>query len=121
MKSSRILYQNKVDYQIAAEKSLEKLKSSLGDDMTDKAREFIEGMEKEIASIKQNDLLTYETEIKQILLSEIVIRYYFQRGRVIATLNKDEVVEKALEILHDNYKYKDVIGNDSKSNTKGKG
>ncbi|MGB4205760.1 MAG: S41 family peptidase [Bacteroidales bacterium] len=112
---------NKVEYQIAAEKSLEKLKSSLSDDMTDKAREFIEGMEEEIAAIKQNDLLTYENEIRQILLSEIVTRYYFQRGRVVATLNKDEVVEKALEILHDNNKYKDVIGNGSKSNTNGKG
>ncbi len=112
---------NKVEYQIAAEKSLEKLKSSLGDDMTDKAREFIEGMEKEIATIKQNDLLTYETEIRQILLSEIITRYYFQRGRVISALNKDEVVEKALEVLHDNNKYKDVIGNGSKSNTNSKG
>lgn len=112
---------NKVEYQIAAEKSLKKLKSSLGDDMTDKAREFIEGMEKEIADIKQNDLHTYETEIRQILLSEIITRYYFQRGRVISALNKDEVVEKALEVLHDNNKYKDVIGNGSKSNTNSKG
>jgi len=40
-------------------------------------------------------------QIKKMLTNEIVSRYYYQKGAIRATLKKDKVLDKALDILSD--------------------
>jgi carboxyl-terminal processing protease len=47
------------------------------------------------------DLITFKPEIKEALREEIVSRYFYQEGVVEASLNNDEGVLSALEILGD--------------------
>ncbi len=113
---------NKVEYKTSAENALDQLKQSISKETDDsKTREMILGIEQEIASVKEKDLITYQTEIRQMLLSEIVSRYYFQRGRVVSTLPKDRSVKKALEVLHDREQYQNATGNGSNPTIKDKG
>ena len=40
-------------------------------------------------------------QIKKLLTSEIMKRYYFQKGELINSLKDDDVLDKALEVLGD--------------------
>ncbi|MDR0971255.1 MAG: S41 family peptidase [Bacteroidales bacterium] len=70
----------------------------------------IEKLKDIIQKDKQNDLIKFKDEIKEILLSEIVVRYYYQKGRIKAMLNQDDEVKKAVEVLLDKEKYNKILG-----------
>lgn len=67
--------------------------------------QLLEKLEEE----KVNDLNRYQVEIANFLSTEIVSRYYYQKGRVINTLVFDPYLLKAKEILHDPGKYKSIL------------
>ena len=48
---------------------------------------------------KAKDLLNNRKEIEQLLKYEIVSRYYYQKGRIIATLDDDPELAKAFEVI----------------------
>ena len=56
-------------------------------------------MEKNLAIEKANDLISNRKDIEELLRSEIIGRYYFQKGRIIASLQNDHELERAFEIL----------------------
>ncbi len=49
----------------------------------------------------ERDFDRFKDEIKRLMSSEIVKRYYYQKGELIQTLKDDAVLEKALEVLAD--------------------
>jgi carboxyl-terminal processing protease len=112
----------KLEYKNSSEISLDKLKESVQDEKYhDKVHEMIAAIEEEIERSKEVDLETFSQEIKDILLSEIVSRYYYQRGRVIAALPKDRAVNKAIEVLRDQDQFMKITGNKTKPDNKDKG
>lgn len=112
----------KLEYKGAGENALEDFRKAIGkEEYKDKVKDLIAQIDREIQKAKEDDLETYSSEIKEILLSEIVSRYYFQRGRVISSLPRDRAVKQALEVLRDTEKYLNVTGNGSKQQSKGKG
>ncbi|MCH3923824.1 MAG: S41 family peptidase [Bacteroidales bacterium] len=58
---------------------------------------------------KKNDLYKFKKDIKEILLSEIVVRYYNQKGRIEAMLKLDPEVKQAVELLNNQEKYKNIL------------
>ena len=48
-------------------------------------------------------------QIKKLLTSEIMKRYYFQKGELINSLKEDEVLNKALEVLGDPALYQQTL------------
>jgi carboxyl-terminal processing protease len=112
----------KVEYQTASERALNTLKVSVDKEKYhDQVHEMIAAIEQEINRSKKDDIETFSEEIKEILLSEIVSRYHFQRGRVISSLPQDRVVKRALELLHNQEQYKQITGNDLQPQIKEKG
>lgn len=88
-------------YQTESERLLEKLEE------TAKKEKYYDGAEDEYADLKskiaedkKDDLDKFSDEIKQLLENEIVSRYYYQDGRIEQSLNDDEDVQKALEIIN---------------------
>ena len=59
----------------------------------------IDLLEKNLAAEKENDLVNNRKDIEELLCSEIVGRYYYQKGRIIASLKNDPDLERAFEIL----------------------
>ena len=45
------------------------------------------------------DFELYKDQIKKLMASEIIKRYYFQKGELLESLKDDEVLEKAIEVL----------------------
>ncbi len=90
----------KFTYTTESEKTIEKLKKAAKEEgYLDKIKPQIELLEKNLAAEKDNDLLNNRKDIEELLRSEIVGRYYYQKGRIIASLNDDPDLNRACEIL----------------------
>ena len=87
-------------YTTESEKAIEKLKKTAKDEgYLDKIQPQIELLEKNLAAEKDKDLLNNRKDIEEMLRSEIVGRYYYQKGRIVASLNDDPDLKRAFEIL----------------------
>ena len=83
-----------------SEKAIKKLKKTAKDEgYLDKIQPQIDQLEKNFAAEKENDLLNNRKDIEELLRSEIVGRYYYQKGRIVANLNDDPDLKRAFEIL----------------------
>jgi carboxyl-terminal processing protease len=105
------------DYQTASEESLEKLKANAQkENYFDAIQQEYEALKAKILHDKQADLITYKDEVKILLKDEIVARYYFQRGRIIATLTEDPEINKAVEVLNGSDTYLAILDGKLKLN-----
>ena len=58
---------------------------------------------------KANDLVNNRKEIEDLLKIEIVGRYYYQKGKIIATLADDPELKKAIEVILNQEKYNNIL------------
>ena len=58
---------------------------------------------------KTKDFIDNRKEIEEMLETEIVSRYYYQRGRIIAALDNDPELEKAFEVILNQEEYNDIL------------
>lgn len=58
---------------------------------------------------KKEDLMKYKAEICEVLESEIVSRYYYQKGRIESSLSYDKELDKAGQTLITRTKYQDLL------------
>lgn len=77
---------------------------------------YLEAIEAELESIdalvkeeKKKDIKKFRSEIEDLLLMEIVSRYYYQEGKIIATIQHNEEIEEAKKILLDENLYKSIL------------
>ena len=75
----------------------------------DLAEEEFLSLEEKLSHNNLKDLETFQEEIRQILTEEIVNRYYFQEGRIIAQIQKDVQLEKAIEVFREPGVVKEVL------------
>jgi carboxyl-terminal processing protease len=68
-----------------------------------------EDMILKVTPSKERDLQKFKTEIEEMLENEIISRYYFQKGRTVASLKNDIVVERALEVLTNSTEYNTIL------------
>jgi carboxyl-terminal processing protease len=68
-----------------------------------------EALKAKLSHNKNEDLVTFKEEIKELLKEEIVSRYYYQKGRVESLLARDPDVNEALSILADKGKYSSLL------------
>ncbi|RHR41828.1 S41 family peptidase [Parabacteroides sp. AF18-52] len=55
------------------------------------------------------DFNHYKDQIKKLMASEIVKRYYYQKGELLESLKEDEVLDKAIEVLGDQELYNKTL------------
>jgi len=58
---------------------------------------------------KEADIRKYEDQIRELLRMEIATRYYFQKGKVEASLENDPELSMAREIMVDPEKYNAIL------------
>ncbi len=99
------------DYVTGSEIKLEELKKKAEEEKYfPEIKNEYEALKSKMVHNKQLDVQNNKAEIKQILEEEIVSRYYYQKGRVRASLKKDRELEKAIEILSDSVLYAGILG-----------
>ena len=98
------------DYMTETEAELAKLKkSSEREDYYNAIAEQITALDDEIKVEKKNDLDKYKEEIEELLMLEIVSRYYYQQGKVIVSLKNDPDAAEAIKVLSDKPLYDSIL------------
>lgn len=99
------------NYTTTSEKILDDLiASAKKEKLGENTLKEIELIKTQIAEDKKEDLIKYKEDIKEILLSEIVVRYYNQKGRIEALLKHDNEVKEATKLLYDQKQYNKTLG-----------
>jgi len=68
-----------------------------------------QSLQKKMADRKKDDLYKFKDEIKTLLESEIISRYYFAQGRIEASLKEDPEVREAVKLLSDPKRYREIL------------
>ncbi len=98
------------DYVTKSEKSLKNFKKyAENEKYFDAIEEEYKSLKSKMMHDKEKDLDTFSDEIKQVLKVELISRYYYQKGKILATLNDDPELEKAVEIINDPQAYNDIL------------
>lgn len=66
-------------------------------------------LEEKLKPNLERDLERYKKDIKRLISSEIVKRYYYQKGEIQQNLKGDDTLEKALEVLKDRGLYNETL------------
>lgn len=98
-------------YKTYTEQLIEELRLvSKEEDYIGELKSQIDSLESTFQQAKKEDLMRHRDEISQFLLDEILVRYYYQRGRVEGSLAADPDVRRAVEILSDPAQYNKLLG-----------
>jgi carboxyl-terminal processing protease len=94
------------EYDRQSEKALNALKEVAEfEGFTDEDSTLFMALEEKLKPNLERDLERYEKDIKALISSEIVKRYYYQRGEIKHNLRDDKTFHKALEVLKDKALY----------------
>jgi carboxyl-terminal processing protease len=89
-------------YKTKSEQALEDLRvNAEKEKYFDAIKKEYDDLKEQMINDKKGDLLKHKQEIKELIKAEIVTRYYFQKGKVQATLKSDATVDLAVKTLHD--------------------
>ena len=104
-----------VEYTMDSEEMLQELREIAKEEKyyNDSEIEFDALFAKLKPSLK-DDMVRYKDEIVELLENEIVSRYYYQNGRVEASLKNDPYMNEAKEVLKNQVRYKSILAGESK-------
>jgi|WetSurMetagenome_2_1015567.scaffolds.fasta_scaffold16731_2 carboxyl-terminal processing protease len=98
------------DYTTQSDDKLKELiKAAEQEKYYDTAQEEFKALKTKLAHDKDKDLQTFSKEIEELLKEEIISRFYYQKGRIIASLQDDIEVKKAVEVLKNPQSYSMVL------------
>lgn len=98
-------------YTTETEKVMEELKEVAEDERYFKdISALYDSMKKEIEEEKSTELQKYKAEISDYLASEIISRYYYQKGKYVDMLRCDPEITAAKDLLLNQVRYKSILG-----------
>ncbi len=97
-------------YESATQDALKKLKDiAQKEDYYEKSKSEFEELEEMLKLDVKKDLNIFRKEISELLGSEIVKRYYYQKGAIKYSLKDDKELVKAIEVLNDSNQYNGLL------------
>lgn len=104
------LDENEFSYTTESERMIENMRRIAEQESYKDAIETqLHALEEQLTSYKKNDLHKHRNEIEELLKMEIVQRYYYQKGKIIAALQDDSELQTAFEILLDQSRYEQIL------------
>jgi carboxyl-terminal processing protease len=98
------------DYTTESEKTLEKLKKHAEKEKYfDAIQSEYETLKMKMKHDKDEDLNKYKDQINELLKIDIVSRYYYQKGKIIASIADDPEIKEAMEILENKTLYESIL------------
>lgn len=106
----RFVHQQDFVHQTESDEAIKLLRETAEDEAYLHAiSDQIQLLEEQLKTYKANDLYKYRTEIEDLLRVEIATRYYYQKGKIIASLVNDKELKEARAILSDRNRYKELL------------
>lgn len=108
--------EHKFSFETESEKILLKLKDKAIEEHYFNAIELAYNqLQTQMILDKEKDLLKHKKEIKLMLKTEIVTRYYHQKGRIRSNLQEDPEIEDAIQILNNIERYTAILNGTDKT------
>ncbi len=70
---------------------------------------LLKQMEKELKPNLKQDLVTFQKQIQDLIDYQINIRYFYQKGGYEQSVRSDDLIEKAVKLLHNSKKYQGIL------------
>ena len=106
----KLLKSRNFSYDLISVKVLNDLKKAMEfEGFAEIAKEEIASLEKKLQANLDHSLTHFEKDIRILIASEIVTRYYGQKGTIIYSLNKDTELKEAYTILVNEKRYKEIL------------
>ena len=106
----KLLKSRNFSYDLISVKVLNDLKKAMEfEGFAEIAKEEISSLEKKLQANLDHSLTHFEKDIRILIASEIVTRYYGQKGTIIYSLNKDTELKEAYTILVNEKRYKEIL------------
>ena len=106
-------------YDRQSEKLLKNLKEvAKFEGFMDQDSTLFSALEAKLTPNLERDFDRNKEQIKDLLASEIMKRYYYQKGDLVQSLRNDEVLEQALEVLSDSALYEKTLSTPDKEENK---
>ena len=97
-------------YDRQSEKALKNLKEIAEfEGYLDSDSTWFKDLETKLTPDLNRDFDRFKKEVKRLLETEIVKRYYYQKGELLSGLKEDKVLQKALDVLSDDSLYKETL------------
>lgn len=77
--------------------------------LAQKADAEFKALESKLEYDMKHDMDQFSSDIKRLLATEIVTRYYYQKGAIIQGLKHDRIVDEAVGLLRDNKRYSSIL------------
>ena len=104
------LQDKEYEYTTYTERLLEEMHRVAKDEnYIDEINQQLDQLEKTFKKAKTDDLMRNRSEISNYLRDEILVRYYYQRGRIEGSLADDPDVLKAVEVLSNPDEYHRIL------------
>ncbi|WP_297089076.1 S41 family peptidase [uncultured Draconibacterium sp.] len=98
--------QSEFKYESASQDDLEALlKTAKREKYYGLAEAEFEALEAKLEPDLEKDLGVFREELSELLESEIVSRYYYQKGSIRASINDDKGIKKTIEAMHSETAY----------------
>lgn len=79
----------------------------------------LEDLKAKMLGAKKTDLITFKSEIKKVLETQIVSRYYYEKGKVIQAFQYDKELNAAKAVLNNNTKMLAILKGEGEYKTIG--
>ncbi len=106
----KYMVEKNFEYDRQSEKTLKALKevAEFEGFMEEDSTLFV-ALEEKLKPNLERDLVRYEKEIRRLISSEIVKRYYYQKGEIQYNLRGDDTLQKALDVLKNKGIYNEAL------------
>jgi carboxyl-terminal processing protease len=102
----QFVHQHQFVYQTESEEAIQLLRETAEDEAYLHAiSDQLNQLEEQLKTYKANDLYKYRAEVEDLLRVEIVTRYFYQKGKIIASLVNDKELKEAKAVLNDQNRY----------------
>ncbi|MCK9421170.1 MAG: S41 family peptidase [Bacteroidales bacterium] len=97
-------------YSTKSERALEQLKeTALKENYFDAVKEEYDHLKSRMNKDKEEDLKKYKDQVKELLRLEIVTRYYYQKGKIEASLKDDTELTEAISTINNRERYSAIL------------
>ena len=109
-KFKSFLTKNNFKFELEGEKALDEMKSKSLKNLSNSGIDAnIAVLEKSLNQAKQDDLDEFESLITKEIEKDIVVRYYYQSGRIKQGLQNDIEIKEAISVLRDTERYNKIL------------
>jgi len=71
--------------------------------------DLLKKLKEKILQLKNQDINKYKKSISKIILEDIIVRYYYNEGRIKSSLKEDKAILNAINILNDTKEYNKIL------------